>query len=415
MSRSSPSFLERLNRILNLVARGTTPAAQNVDSRTFGLGSDDAITVTGENIQFFDSVVNDLLNSIPGVSSTLSTKKFLGQLIPKIRDKKISNSSFNQSESDSFQQQLLDIPAQSFRVLRPIHGIALPEDGDPIKIGDFTVYASRHLREMARASPNLFVIWRSRNSEEAFIECVVEARDTDRAVDLADVLFYRLELMIRFFIGRRTTRFEIGILNYIGPQLRDQIVLSEGGRAMSEGGAWQGALSKIPLGDPFFCKPSPPFARLLRLISQKNNQLEMHVVRCAEWTAQAMGDPNPASAFVKAAIALEVLFSATEKGVITPSIMAQIAESCAFLLANAVTEALEVESKVKRLYSIRSAVVHSGKDSVAEADLDAFIQICRRVIIVLLSEEEFAEIDTMAKLADYFKRHKYGVLRVGNT
>jgi len=123
-----------------------------------------------------------------------------------------------------------------------------------------------------------------------------------------------------------------------------------------------------------------------------------------------MGDPNAASAFVKAATALEVLFSANEKGVITPSIMAQIAESCAFLLGDTPAVAVEIERQVRRLYGVRSAVVHSGKDSVAEDDLNALIHICRTIIMVLLSDEEFAETDTIAKLADYFKRKKYSFL-----
>lgn len=120
-----------------------------------------------------------------------------------------------------------------------------------------------------------------------------------------------------------------------------------------------------------------------------------------------MSDPNAASAFVKAAIALEVMFSANEKGVITPSIMAQIAESCAFLLGDEKTPPWDIEHEVKRLYGIRSAVVHSGKDSVEEGDLNSLISICRRVIDVLLSGNELLGIDSMNKLAEYFRRRKY--------
>ena len=172
-----------------------------------------------------------------------------------------------------------------------------------------------------------------------------------------------------------------------------------------------GALEEIPLSDPFFSAPSPPFAKLLRLIAKQNNELEMHVIRCAEWTGQAMADPNAASAFVKAAIALEVLFSANEKGVITPSIMAQIAESCAFLLGDSPTSAAELEREVKRLYGIRSAVVHSGKDSVADRDLNALIQICREAVLVLLSGKELEPIDSMAKLAEHFKAKRYASVK----
>jgi hypothetical protein len=126
-----------------------------------------------------------------------------------------------------------------------------------------------------------------------------------------------------------------------------------------------------------------------------------------------MGDQNGASAFVKGAIALEVLFSANEKGVITPSIMAQIAESCAFLLGNSKMQPWDVEKEVKRLYGIRSAVVHSGKDFVEDEDLNSLLQICRAVAIVLLSNPDFAEMTSITQLADYFRRWKY--VQMGET
>ena len=42
--------------------------------------------------------------------------------------------------------------------------------------------------------------------------------------------------------------------------------------------------------------------------------------------------------------------------------MAQISESCAFLLGNESESPSEIERKVKHLYRVRSSVVHSGKD-----------------------------------------------------
>jgi hypothetical protein len=189
--------------------------------------------------------------------------------------------------------------------------------------------------------------------------------------------------------------------------MRERFVLEEDGRVISHGSSWVGALQPYLLNDPRFLMPSGPFLRLFQLISCENSEFEKHIIRCAEWTGQAIADANAASALVKAAIALEVMFSRNEKGVITPSIMAQIAESCAFLLGNEQISPLEVERDVKHLYGIRSSIVHTGKDSVEETDLNRFLQICRSVLFMLLSKEEFVDIKTMDELADYFKRKKY--------
>jgi hypothetical protein len=407
---STQRFLQALNRILKLFHRTVVPFDPLASSRTFGM-DDASISVTGEDVRTFDAAIEELLNAMPGVKDTLSRKTFVDILIPRIREKKLGNSSFVESESTALQQEIQNIPLEKFRVMRRIYGVLLPKDPIPVQIGAFSICTGQHLRTMLQKEPAFDLMWQPKDTEGVFIECSVEARDAEKALELADRLFYRFELVMRLRIGYRTTRFEVGILNYVGPQLRGGLILSESGRPVSQESSWKGALEPIPIGDPFFCDPPPAFSRLFRLISQTNNSLERHVVRCAEWTAQAMSDPNAASAFVKAATALEVLFSANEKGVITPSIMAQIAESCAFLLAGTPAEAQELERQVKRLYGVRSAVVHSGQDSVAKSDLNGLIHICRTIIGVLLSGKEFAGIDSMDKLADYFKLKKYSFLQ----
>jgi hypothetical protein len=245
---------------------------------------------------------------------------------------------------------------------------------------------------------------------QLLIQCCVDAREADLASKLADELFYRFELVFRFLIGRRTDWVEVGIVNHKGAKMLDQFIYSEDGGPVLQGSSWHGALQPFLLNDPRFPMPTPPLIRLFELITRANNDLEKHIIRCAEWTGQALGEPNEAAALVKAAIALEVLLSHNEKAVITPSIMAQISESCAFLLGGADTPPLEMEREVKRLYGVRSSVVHSGRDSVDPSDLDKFIRICRRVVVRLLSDVELRQIDSVSKLADHFRAKKYAAL-----
>lgn len=406
---SSMKLINRLNGILELFTIGPYRSIRDRAHRIFGLHPEHSLLVEGEDVAKFDSAIDDLLASMPGVAATLSTEKLVEQLIPEVLKKKTAGAKFTEAESDSFEQSILHLPVQEYRILRAIYGITLTPGGPPVSMGDFTIYDPKaHSREIARGRPGSALLDRAREQEGFLIECPVHARDSTKAEQLADTLFYRFELIFRFLIGQRTTRYEVGVLNYVGPQLRNSIVA--GGNEVISGSAWKGALEPIQMADPFYSSPSPPFARLLRLISAQRNPIEIHVMRCAEWTGEAIGDPNAASAFVKAATALEVLFSADEKGVITRSIMAQIAESCAFLLGVSAANAAEIERKVKDLYSIRSAIVHSGKDSVRREDLDVFIHICRSAVITLLSRREFEDIGSMSKLAGYFRERRYASL-----
>ncbi len=395
-----------LNGIVRLFVRGDIPVGSNINSRTFGIGSESAISVLGENVDSFTDALECLRETRPQVRESLSLKELLDRLIPLVREKVLAGSEFTPEEAKRFEDEIKNLPLYRFRVFRRIFGVMLAPGSPSINLGKFDIgFGNQLLGDKAR-TPLIEMAFKPEELNEVYIECTVEARDTERAKEIANLRFYSFEQVFRVFIGRRTERLEVGILNYTGPQLRDCLVFAEEG-PMTHNSSWNGALQPIPLNDPYFSKPQAPISRLFELISSENTELERHVLRCAEWTGQAMGDQNGASAFVKGTIALEVLFSANEKGVITPSIMAQIAESCAFLLGNSKWQPWEVEKEMKRLYGIRSSVVHSGKNSVEEEDLNALLQICRSVVIILLSNPDFAETTSISQLADYFRRRKY--------
>lgn len=405
---SKPRTLTQLNDLAELFVKGDPPIGGRVGSRTFGLGEKETVSVHRENVEAFDKAVGALLDSLPGIKGTLSMGVFLDDhLIPIIREKKLSGKEFTQDETEKFARTICDLPLQNYRVIREIFGVMLTPGTMPLTMGDFLIGFGTDMLRSVREKPIVSQTKKPEDFEKLYIECSVAARDADRALEIADLLFYRFELIFRVLIGRRTKYLEVGIVNYVGPQLRHSLVLAKDG-ASRQGSAWQGALQPVPLNDPYFSSPAGPFPRLFKLISREHNELEKHVLRCAEWTGEAIGDRNAASAFVKGAIALEVMFSAKEKGIIiTPSIMAQVAESCAFVLGNDEAHACEIEREVKRLYGIRSAVVHSGKDTVEETDLDSLVRVCRGVITALLSKEEFVDIKKMSDLADYFKHRKY--------
>jgi hypothetical protein len=406
-----PALADRLNGIASLFHLGLPSKEEPALCDVFGANSEYPLSLTGEDRKQFQTSIDDLLNSFSDLKGTVSRELVIEELIPLIRERKVTGNSFSSAEANVFEQTICGLPLQKYRVLRPIYGVEMSPEAAPIRFGDFEIDFGRRLLTSNHPSALLASVLKPEDQNRLFIQCAVAARDTTVAFELADALFYRFEVTFRFLIGRRTDWVEVGIVNYKGAQMRDRFVFSEDGRPVEHGSAWDGAMQSFIFGDPRFPMPTRPLTRLFELITRPNNEFEKHIIRCAEWTGQAIGEPNEAAALVKAAIALEVLFSANEKGLITPSIMAQISESCAFLLGNENASPVEIEREEKHLYGVRSSVVHSGKDSVDSKDLDAFIRICRHVVILLLSGDEFAEMDSMAELADYFRSRKYAVLR----
>ena len=203
---SEPMPVKRLNDILGLLTVVTPAEAMQRGrcARTFDLNSGHPLCLDQHSVREFDSAIEDILRSVPGAEDTLSEQRLLDELIPRILRKKIEGSRFSRSEFDSFRKTVSEIPVKTYRVLRPIYGVTLPQHGPPLHFGHFTIYDSHlHQEQLARGAADFkFPPWASKPSG-MLIECEVVARDMAKAEQLADAQYHRFELIARFFIGRR--------------------------------------------------------------------------------------------------------------------------------------------------------------------------------------------------------------------
>ena len=401
---SQKDRLKILNEALAVCYLGHIAVDKPGSRQTFGFGPEALNIVGDDNRRTFDQAINKLMET--SVSGTLSKAKLTQLLVPTLQLKKKAASDFTKDDCDVFWKSIEAIPIVEHRVLREVFGASISNSSDPLNISCFTIYDWHRHKSLITGPHVTNDSWVWNESKHGLLaECKVQARDEQKALELADILFTKLESIIRFMIGHRTERFEFGILNYSGSRLSQHYMFND--EHFTAGNARKGPMEAIPLDDKYFSKPSPEFARLLGLLASQCNSLERRILRSVEWTAQALIDPSPASAFIKAATSLEVLFSATEKGVITPSIMSQISESCAHILGTSPETCVDIEATVKRLYGIRSAVVHSGKDSVPEEDLATFIHIARSVAIELLANSRYLAIESIEKLHETLRIKKY--------
>jgi hypothetical protein len=138
-----------------------------------------------------------------------------------------------------------------------------------------------------------------------------------------------------------------------------------------------------------------------------NNELTKKVLLAVDWIGQSIAEKVASSAFIKAAIALEVLFS-PKKEFISSSITAQISESVAMLLGSNAESRFQTEKEVKDLYGIRSKVAHEGKTDVAYADLAEVQHLAREVVIKMLTLESLKTLATGQDLQQFLKSQKYG-------
>jgi hypothetical protein len=76
---------------------------------------------------------------------------------------------------------------------------------------------------------------------------------------------------------------------------------------------------------------------------------------------------------------------------------------CAKLLGSSLQERKEITKKVKELYTVRSAIVHSGSVEVTTADLAAIRLYSKSCIVAVLTDPRLASINRKDDFYSWFE------------
>ena len=135
--------------------------------------------------------------------------------------------------------------------MRDIYGIKLGSPGTPRQLGPFTVYHYPHssatLNARTKTSPEQ--IWRSQTPNYLVEYCAV-ARDADRAIEIADSYFEKLEHILQFMVARVGRRYHATVLKYGGPHDRHAYVFRDNGEVNTTSSA-VGPLSPYALDNKY--------------------------------------------------------------------------------------------------------------------------------------------------------------------
>jgi hypothetical protein len=299
--------------------------------------------------------------------------------------------------------ELLKAPIRKFQVLREIFGVSLDRRSEALQLGPFRLYNFGAHREMLTNRADKVDFW-GEPAPGYLIEVEVQARDTNRAYQLADVKFSRFETMMHFLLGggRQT---EIGILNYRGAKRERAYVFVEGKSGRNTYRA--GAVRDFQLDSEFFRHPPAGFARMWDLLGTSGSELEQRLMLALDWVGQSYAERARPTSFLKAAIALETLFTPKLDEIITPSILSSLSESVAMLLADTAEKRTELDRLVKKLYGKRSSIAHEGSDDVDLMELHEIQAISRGVVLKIFENEELNTLRSVKDLSTLIRQNKY--------
>jgi len=399
---------EHFNNIIQLAEQGGIESfLKEPNRKSFGIGGN-GISFVGDNIIKFEGSLKALYQSDKSVHDTCSLKQFENKLISFLAKKCLTKETIEVSECESFFKDLLAVPIQEIYVFREVYGLFLEDYSQPYVLGPFTIYhfASHQPLINARTKISPEHLWMT-NTPNYLIEVTAIARDSEKAIEKADILFEKFELALRYAIGFGSDKFEAGILNYQGRRHRSVYMFSKEG-SFSSSHRNHGSFEPLPIDNLYFKSANAGFDQMWAAMGQSNiTELQRRLLLAIEWIGQSYNEISPSSAFLKSAIALEILFTHNEKSIINASILSQIAESIALLLGGNANERLMIEAEVKKLYSMRSAITHAGKTQVAQEDLFAIFHYSREVVMRLMTSASLRDLKSISEIHSHLKSCKY--------
>jgi hypothetical protein len=404
-------LLDIVNEIIELVETDNFLGRTDVSLSFFYGGGNPIYFVNENNIIKYRDAISRAFNFEKEIERTYTLKKYESLLIEHFRECFSKKCSAKNEDVSSFVKKLKAESKKTFSVFRDIHGIVLNSPTSPLLLGGYTIYEFASEKEFIESkidskTDSFLEIWDTENPEY-LIEWKAEAKHFEKALEIADEHFERFELILRYVLGSATNRFEVGVLNYQGWRHRKAYILSDMGQ-VSNSWSRHGPIEPIPLDDPYLVKEDTGYHTVWGFTTKtKLNEFQKRIMLAVEWIGQSMADPSPPSAFIKAAIALEIIFTASKKAIITPSIVHQISESIALILGSSVDERLKLEKRVKELYELRSNIVHSGNKDINQADYKTLLEIARSVIIKILTSDKLNSVDSVEELYTILKRFKY--------
>ncbi|QJD91658.1 hypothetical protein HH213_17135 [Duganella dendranthematis] len=238
------------------------------------------------------------------------------------------------------------------------------------------------------------------------IRVKVSAREDSKALEIADGLFEQFERIIRFITAQPKTSLDVGILNYSGLSRNSAFVFTDEWSAAST--QRKGATQPLPIDNDYLIKHQNGFDTIWSMLgSASPSEMGKRVLLAIDWIGESYAENVQSSAFIKAAIALEILFN-EQSDFLTKGIAAQISESVALLLGQGVDEKMAIEKDVRRLYGIRSGIAHAGKSDISSGDLTLLQKLARQSVIRMITKVPFKDAHKASEITTLFKKLKYG-------
>ena len=133
---------------------------------------------------------------------------------------------------------------------------------------------------------------------------------------------------------------------------------------------------------------------------QSRNEVEELLLTAVRWSGRATVSERLEESFLLYAIALECIVLPGMDG---GELRHRLSQRVARLLGGNMGDRVVLQQKTKKLYDIRSKIVHNGFYEVNEDDLNVMRTIAKRVVLRLLSSAEVQGFTRIDHLSNWYE------------
>lgn len=231
----------------------------------------------------------------------------------------------------------------------------------------------------------------------------VSAIDGDAAVDLALREVRRTLDIINFFASNEHPPIRGAHFTWEGRGSHEQFLGIQKEWGMIVHNRLQGVAIPVDLRE---IHKIAAFSKASDLLAHdKHNKFQKRLLSAMQWAGRASIQELIDQAFLFYAISLENLLLGT-KG--ESELSYRLSIYGAYLLGHDGASRKEVHQTLKKLYTLRSKIVHAGSASIRESDLTLIRRYAKRAVLTFLTDERFSDMSNEEDVDEFFKAQVLG-------
>ncbi len=365
---------------------------------------DGTSVVVLNNAAYYD-ILESLASENSKISSRFSRKtiyKFIEDRLPRIK-----RTGQMQESSESFFKELLEQDVTSMAVSVPISGIRLDGGARSFELACFRF---GYLQDLEIPMANQSGMYISTTIKDVY--------DKEIAFQKAENAFLNFAKLIVFLSGKQDKSILIETGLPLKPDLsHERMYVSTNSYQIQDAqGRMDSAdvknihIEKIPVNNDFFTSREA-LGRLWDFYERKHagaklGDLESRILNAALALGESASTKDIRNSVLYTCIALEILFSRDDGALFQKSIGQNIADLFAFIVAKEAPARKEIVKLTKKVYGMRSAIVHGGDKEMSNENLDVN-HYMRAALGELLTAERFKEVKRLSTVCEMLLDAQY--------